>query len=55
MSGHVVGFERGVLIERLKLRGLWDEDIDDKINILEDQLVRISAKHAEEKAEESKR
>ena len=41
MTGHVGGFDWAPLIERLKVRGLWSREIEEKLTIMESEMLTI--------------
>jgi len=52
LSGQVIGFDWGALIERLKLRGMWDTDIDRKLSVCEAEMLRVAAEVMDRQADQ---
>ena len=41
MTGQEGGFDWAPFIERLKVRGLWTREIEEKLTIMENEMLKI--------------
>jgi hypothetical protein len=48
-SGQRLGFDWPPLIERLKIRDLWSRDIEEKLTIMETEMLKIKPPKVKEK------
>jgi hypothetical protein len=48
-SGQRLGFDWSPLIERLKIRDLWSRDIEEKLTIMEVEMLKIKPPPVKEK------
>lgn len=44
MSGQIMGFDWGPMIERLKVRGIWSADLERKLTVMECEMRSIIGK-----------
>jgi hypothetical protein len=49
MTGERGGFDWSPLIERLKVRDLWSRDIEEKLTIMESEMLKIKPPKVKEK------
>jgi hypothetical protein len=49
MTGQRLGFDWTPLIERLKVRDLWSREIEEKLTIMESEMLKIKPPKVKEK------
>lgn len=49
MTGQRLGFDWSPLIERLKVRDLWSREIEEKLTIMESEMLKIKPPPVKEK------